>query len=190
MIILGVTGSIGMGKSTLGKMLQYLGCPVHDSDATVKNALNPYGKAFEAVALTFPTAWDKKKHLIKKEVLSDIIFYDDAARQDLENILHPIVEAEQQQFIFTQRKLGRQFCALDIPLLFETGADKRVDYTINVTAPFFVQAQRVLSRPHMSVEKFEAILQTQMLDSQKCALADFVIQTGLGKASWRAFGFW
>jgi len=182
MIIFGLTGSIGMGKTTTGKLLEILGCPVHDSDLSVKNALNPYGKAFETVALSFPEAWDKKKYVIKKDILSDLVFNDDTARKKLENILHPIVQAEQQDFILKQRQLGRTFCALDIPLLFETGADNRVDFTIVVHAPYFIQAQRVLKRKGMSYAKFQNILQAQMPSDQKCALADFVVQTGLGKA--------
>ena len=182
MIILGLTGSIGMGKSTIGKMLKICGCPVHDSDLSVKKALNPYGKAFEAVALTFPEAWDKKKHVIQKDILSSIIFDDYHERQKLEKILHPIVQSEQRDFLFKYKKLGVKFCALDIPLLFETNAQDRVDYTIVANAPFFIQSQRVLKRKNMTQEKFYKILDTQMPNDQKCALADFVVQTGLGKA--------
>lgn len=182
MIVIGLTGSIGMGKSTVARMFGMMGGGIHDSDACVKKALNPYGKAFEAVALTFPMAWDKKKYVLKKDVLSDLIFYNKKARQKLENILHPIVQADQKKFLLQQRQLGRKFCVLDIPLLFETNADKRVDYTVVVDAPYFIQAQRVLRRPKMTPEKFEQILLTQMPNDEKCALANFVIQTGLGKA--------
>ena len=182
MIVLGITGSIGMGKTTTGKMLEKLGCPVHDSDLSVKNALKPYGKAFEADAFAFPQEWDKKKHVIKKDILSDLVFNDDDARVKLERILHPIVQDEQQAFILKNKKLGRKFCALDIPLLFETGAQDRVDYVIVVSAPFFIQSMRVLKRDNMTREKFYAILDAQMPDIQKRAMADFVIQTGLGKA--------
>ncbi len=182
MIIFGLTGSIGMGKTTVGKMLMRLGCPVHDSDLSVKKALDPYGKGFEAVALTFPKVWDKKKHVIKKDVLSQIIFGDSKEREKLEHILHPIVRQEQKNFIFKHKKLGVHHCALDIPLLFETGAQKNVDYTIVVNAPYFIQAQRVLARKNMTQEKFERILEAQMPNDQKCALADFVVHTGLGKA--------
>ncbi len=182
MIVIGLTGSIGMGKTTIGKMLKKLGCPVHDSDLSVKRALEPYGKGFEAVALTFPKVWDKKKHVIKKDILSSIVFEDKSARKKLENILHPIVRQEQKDFLFKHKRLGAKYCALDIPLLFETGADKNVDYTIVVDAPHFIQAQRVLKRKGMTHQKFEQILQAQMPNDQKCALADFVVHTGLGKA--------
>jgi len=182
MIILGLTGSIGMGKTTIGKMMEYLGCAVHDSDASVKSALNPYGKGFEAVALSFPEVWDKKKHLIKKDILSDLVFNDGAARKKLENILHPIVKRDQRDFLNKQKALGCEICVLDIPLLFETGAQERVDYTVVVDAPFFIQSQRVLRRNGMTEDKFFKILSSQMPNHQKRVLADFVIQTGLGKA--------
>lgn len=182
MIIIGLTGSIGMGKSTAAKMLKKMGGAVHDADASVKQALNPYGKGFESVALAFPQAWDKKKHLIKKDVLADIIFNDDKAKKRLESLLHPIVKEEEHQFIKEQKLLGRKFCVLDIPLLYETGADERVDKVIVVTAPDFIQKQRVLSRPNMTRQKFERIKASQMSDEIKTALADFTVQTGLGKA--------
>lgn len=182
MIILGLTGSIGMGKSTAARMLAQMGCAVHDSDATVREALEPTGAAFEEVAVTFPDCWDKKNHLIKRDVLAKIIFADSDKKQELENILHPLVRVNQKNFIQKQKRLGRKFTVLDIPLLFETGAENRVDYTIVVSAPFHIQRRRVLARPMMSEEKFQAILNSQMSDREKCARADFVVHTGLGLA--------
>lgn len=182
MIVIGLTGSIGMGKTTAAKMLENLGCAIHDSDKAVGHALSPYGKAFEFVAVTFPECWDKKKHLIKKSILADIIFKDDQAKRKLESILHPIVQQSQQDFIKRQTRLERNIVVLDIPLLFETGAQSRVDYTICVTAPYHIQRRRVLSRPFMNAEKFEAILNAQMPDNLKTQLADFVVQTGMGMA--------
>jgi dephospho-CoA kinase len=126
--------------------------------------------------------WDKKKRDIKRAKLRDLVFSDPAARQKLEGIIHPFVRQAQRRFIFQQRKMGRDFCALDIPLLFETGADQFVNYTVLVTAPFYIQAQRVLSRPGMTEKLFYQILEAQMPDLQKRRLADFIIQTGLGKA--------
>lgn len=182
MIVLGLTGSIGMGKTTAAKMLSQLGCAIHDSDKAVSYALSPNGKAFEEVAVTFPDAWDKKRHIIKKAILADIIFNDDNEKRKLEEILHPIVQQSQQDFIQKQTRLERDFVVLDIPLLFETGAQSRVDYTICVSAPYHIQRRRVLSRAGMSEEKFESILNSQMPDNQKTMLADFVVQTGLGMA--------
>ncbi len=183
MIILGLTGSIGMGKSTAAAMLGKMSCAVHDSDKTVYDALQPTGKAFEEVAITFPKAWDKKKRLLKKDVLAQIIFADTKKRRELENILHPIVQRAQKDFIKTQKRLGRKFVVLDIPLLFETGADQRVHYTLVVDAPHSVQRRRVLARSNMDEKKFQAILKTQMSNKVKCRMADFVIPTGRGLAT-------
>lgn len=182
MIIIGLTGSIGMGKTTVAAQFAALGCATHNSDAAVHQALSPNGEAFEEVALTFPSAWDKKKHIIKRGVLADLIFNNSDKRKELEAILHPIVQYNQSVFLRHQKKMGRDIALLDIPLLFETGAEDRVDYTVVVTAPYFIQRQRVLKRPSMSAERFSKILQTQMPDREKRERADFVIQTGLGKA--------
>jgi dephospho-CoA kinase len=181
-IVLGLTGSIGMGKTTTATMLLQMGCAILDSDKIVGHALSPKGKAFEEVAVTFPTCWDKKNHLIKKSVLADIIFSDENKKRKLEQILHPIVHQAQQEFIQKQTRLGRDIAVLDIPLLFETGAQSRMNYTVCVSAPFHIQRRRVLSRINMSEEKFEAILKSQMPDNQKVMLADFVVQSGMGMA--------
>ncbi len=182
MIVMGLTGSIGMGKSTAAAMCARLGCGVHNSDHAVHKGLAPDGLAFEEVAVTFPEAWDKRKRIIKRDVLGDIIFKDADKRRELEDILHPLVRADQKKFIAQQQALGRAMCVLDIPLLFETGAQDRVDYTICVTAPFHIQRRRVLARPRMDEKKFLAILSHQMPDRQKRLLADYVVQTGMGYA--------
>jgi dephospho-CoA kinase len=182
MITLGLTGSIGMGKSTTARMMAQMGCAVHDSDAAVRHALQPMGQAFAEVAVTFKEAWDKKNHVLKKDILAKIIFDDAAKRKKLEEILHPIVRASQTEFMRQQKRLGRKFIVLDIPLLFETAAEERVDYTIVVTAPHFLQKQRVLRRANMTEEKFAAILETQMSDREKRRRADYVLSTGLGLA--------
>lgn len=182
MIVLGLTGSIGMGKTTAAGMLKKLGCAVHDSDKAVHSALEPYGAAFEEVALTFPDAWDKKKHRIKRPALAEIIFKDPEKKKELENILHPVVRQDQKKFIRQQQALGKKIAVLDIPLLFETGAENRVDYTIVVSAPYYIQRRRVLSRPNMTEEKFHAILSAQMPDHEKRMRADFVIPTSMGLA--------
>lgn len=182
MIVLGLTGSIGMGKSTAAYMLKKLGCGVHDSDKAAREALEPGGLAFEEVAVTFPECWDKKKHVIRRDALAKIIFNDEGKRQTLGAIVHPAVRQSQVRFIRAQQRLGREFVVLDIPLLFETGAQHRVDYTLVVTAPYHVQRRRVLSRPGMTEEKFFAILETQMSDAEKRARADFIIPTGMGRA--------
>ena len=182
MIVLGLTGSIGMGKSTATTMLRRMGVPVHESDDAVHNALKPGGEAFEEVAVTFPEAWNKKKHIIDRTKLGEIVFKDARRRTELEEILHPLAQKSQETFIRREKSLGRKIVALDIPLLFETAAHTRVDYTLLVTAPPSVQERRVLARPGMTKEKFIAILNAQMPDAEKRARADFIIPTGQGRA--------
>lgn len=182
MIVLGLTGSIGMGKSTASTMLRRMGVQTHDSDSCVHEALEPGGAGFEEVAVTFPDAWDKKHHLIRRDILGEIVFKDAQKRAELEEILHPIVRQKQKLFLRRQKTLGQKIAALDIPLLFETGAQRSVDYTILVSAPFHVQRARVLAREGMDEERFHAILNAQMSDREKRNLADFVVETGLGYA--------
>lgn len=182
MIVIGLTGSIGMGKSTAARMLERIGYAVHDSDAVARRSLEPYGDAFEAVALTFPEAWNKKKHIIDRIKLAEIIYGNQQQKEKLEAIIHPIVQASQKKFIQAQKVLGMKKVILDIPLLFETCAEKRVDYTAVVSAPYFIQRHRVLKRANMTTEKFQAILKNQMSDKDKRKRADFIIPTGLGLA--------
>ena len=125
MIVLGLTGSIGMGKTTAAALLAKMGCGVHDADKAVYDALKPHGKAFEEVALTFPAAWNKKTHTIKRDVLADIIFKDEAQKKILEDILHPIVQLSQKDFIQKQKRLGRKIVVLDIPCLLYTSPSPR-----------------------------------------------------------------
>ncbi|MCB9982889.1 MAG: dephospho-CoA kinase [Rhodospirillales bacterium] len=197
MIVIGLTGSIGMGKSSAGAMLEYLGVPVHEADKTVHDLLCYGSKAWYAIAAAFPYYaypqiygrkhfWNPLKQterFLKREALGKIVFENEYERKKLEAILHPLVRADQNEFIRRQRGLGRDIVALDIPLLFETGADAHCDYTINISAPAFVQEARVLSRAGMTNEKFSAILKTQMPDGEKCARADFVVHSGLGRAT-------
>lgn len=180
MIVLGITGSIGMGKSTLATMLESMGVPVHNSDMAVHEALSPGGAAFEEVAVTFPDAWDKMTHTIDRKKLGAIVFGDADKRKELEAIVHPAVWESQNKFRMKYNRLGLKVIALDIPLLFETGAEARVDYTIVASAPFDIQRRRVLARPNMSEEKFAAILATQIPDSEKRRRADYVVETGMG----------
>lgn len=187
MIVLGLTGSIGMGKSTAARMLRMMGVPVHESDTAVHDALKPGGAAFEEVAVTFPDAWDKKRHVIRRDVLGQIIFADADQRAALEDIIHPAVWAAQKKFTMKYQKMGRRIVVLDIPLLFETGAEKRVDKVICVSAPYETQRRRVLSRAGMDEERFLNILSTQMPDGEKRQRSDFVVETGQGLAhTWRA----
>lgn len=191
MIVIGLTGSIGMGKSTVGAMLEELGVAVHDSDAAVHDSLKPGQDGYIAVARSFPyfefpDIYAKKnddgQREINRQALGQLIFKDEEKRKTLESVLHPIVQLRQQEFIKMKARMGKDIVALDIPLLFETGAENRVDFTIVVSAPYNVQRERVLSRPGMTEEKFERILAAQMSDAEKCARADFIVKTGLNKA--------
>lgn len=182
MILLGVTGSIGMGKTTVCAMLETLGVPTHDADAAVHVLLAPGGEAVDAVRTEFPVSGIYKGGGIDRAALGEIVFKDDQARLRLENILHPLVRADQEAFIRHHKNAGVGLVALDIPLLFETGAESWLDYTLTATAPGFIQRARALSRPAMDARKFHAILDKQMPDSQKRALSDFIIHTSLGRA--------
>lgn len=191
MIIIGITGSIGMGKSTVGAMLESMGVKVHESDKAVHNLLLEGKEGFNAVVAAFPyfeypKIYGKKNKAggrdLDRKKLGDFVFQNAQERDKLENILHPLVRKSQDKFIRDQKRLGQDMVALDIPLLFETGAENRVDYVINVSAPFHVQKARVLERSGMTEEKFNAILERQIPDAEKCVRADFVVHTGLGRA--------
>jgi dephospho-CoA kinase len=182
MKVIGLTGSIGMGKSVTANLLRRLGVPVHDSDAVVHQLLSPQGEAFKIVAQIFPAAWDKKNRIIDRQKLGEIIFSDPEKKKLLESILHPFVWRSQRQFVLRFQRMGKKRVVLDIPLLYETGADRRCDAVIVVSAPPFIQRLRVLNRPNMTLEKFYAILGAQTPDFEKRRLADVVIETGLGKA--------
>ncbi len=185
MIVIGLTGSIGMGKSTAANMLRDMGVPVHDSDAAVHELLAPGGAGVEPVRAAFPAAYDKATGGIDRRALGRAVFGDAASLRALESILHPLVQQSQQAFIRAQQRAGIKMVALDIPLLFETGAEARCDYTVVVSAPYEIQRQRVLARPGMTEEMFQQRLAQQMSDGDKRARADFVVQTGIGLAHTR-----
>lgn len=182
MMVIGLTGSIGMGKSTAADMLRQMGVPVHDSDAAVHQALGPDGCAVAAVAAAFPAAYDAKTNSIDRKKLAPLVFPDPTRKKQLEDIIHPVVRDMQQHFIREMQGKGVKIVALDIPLLYETGAEKRLDKVIVVSCPAFIQRRRVMSRPGMTEEKFQAILVSQMPDLEKRRRADYVAQTGLGRA--------
>jgi len=185
-IIIGLTGSIGMGKSTLSAMMENLGIPVHDADKCVRLLLKNKSEARPAIAAAFPyfqfpEIYEKKTYDLKHKEFGAMIFSHDNHRETLESILHPFVHKSQNEFIRAQRLKGIDIVCLDIPLLFETGSENRVDHIITVSAPDFIQRERVLARPHMTGGKFNAILARQMPDAEKCARSDYVIKTGLGR---------
>lgn len=180
MFILGLTGSIGMGKTTCATMFRELGVPVHDSDAVVHAALAPGGKASDQVAQGFPKAI--KDGAVDRQTLAKEVFADGARLRALEAILHPIVAASAVGFLRRHAFAGARLVVLDIPLLFETGARDRVDAVLVVSAPASIQARRVLSRPGMTAAQYQRIRDTQIPDKRKKQAADFVISTGSNKA--------
>ena len=184
MIVLGLTGSIGMGKSTAASVLRQLGVPVHDADASVHRLMSHGGAAVGFIEAAFPgTALDGA---IDRMALGRRVYADPAELKRLESILHPMVRAQEQTFLQTARMRRRPVVVLDIPLLYETGGEKRCDAVIVVTAPKFLQDQRVLKRPGMSRDRLKEILRQQMPDAEKRQRADFVVPTGLGKRASRA----
>ncbi len=177
MIIIGLTGSIGMGKSTVAAMFAEEGAPSFNSDAAVHIMYAPGGAAVAPVEAAFPGV--TKDGAIDRVALSARVVGKPDEIKRLEAIVHPLVRQAQMQFLQDQRDAGAEFVLLDIPLLFEGSGAKFVDKTVVVSAPADVQRARVLARPGMSAEKFEAILAMQMPDAEKRARADFVIDTGV-----------
>jgi dephospho-CoA kinase len=176
MMVLGLTGSIGMGKSTTAKLFADAGIPVHDSDEAVHRLYS--GVAAPLVEAAFPGT--VKRGVVDRTELAKRVVGDPQAIARLEKIVHPLVRADADAFLRHHRAAGAPLAVLDIPLLFETGGIDRVDKIVVVTAPAEIQWQRVLSRPGMTPEKFEAILGRQMPDAEKRKRADFIIDTGNG----------
>ena len=180
MIVLGLTGSIGMGKSTAAAMLRRLGVPLFDADLVVHRLLAPSGAAVSAVSAAFPGV-ETEAGGIDRVLLGQRVFADPAALRRLEAILHPMVAAEEIRFLARSRARRVRLVVLDIPLLFETGAERRCDYVLVVSAPALVQRQRVMRRPGMTEIRLAAILRKQVPDHRKRQRADFVVPTGAGR---------
>ena len=179
MKILGLTGSIGMGKSTAAAMLRRLGVPVHDADATVHRLMARGGRAVAAIERAFPGVVENGA--VNRQELGRRVFGQPAQLRRLEAILHPLVRAAETEFLKRQRRRGTRLVVLDIPLLFETGGQRRCDRVAVVSCPAFLQAQRVLRRPGMTPGKLAAIRAQQMPDHEKRRRADFVVPTGAGR---------
>jgi len=176
MIIIGLTGSIGMGKSTTSDMFKSLGVPVISADEIVHDLYS--AEAAPLIEAAFPgTAPDG---VVDRQVLSAKLMAAPEEFKRLEAIIHPLVRAREKQFVDEAAARGAPMVLLDIPLLFETGSTDRVDVVVVVTCAPEIQRQRVLARPEMTAEKFEAILARQTPDAEKRARADFVIDTGQG----------
>jgi dephospho-CoA kinase len=182
MIILGLTGSIGMGKSTTAKLFEEAGVPVYDADAAVHKIYE--GEAAPAIEAAFPgTTADGK---VDRNKLSAKVVHDPAAMKRLEQIVHPMLGASRQKFLRDAEQSGAPVAVVDIPLLFETGGEKRVDAVVVVTTTPEIQRQRILERDNMTGEKLEAILARQLPDAEKRKRADFVVDTSHGHDPVRA----
>ncbi|HVR68503.1 MAG TPA: dephospho-CoA kinase [Verrucomicrobiae bacterium] len=179
MRVIGLTGSIGMGKSTAAAALRRLGIPVHDADAVVHRLLRSDRETIAAVEAEFPGVTGPGG--VDRPALGAKVFNDPAALRRLEALIHPRVRRSEIAFLRRARAAHRSIAVLDIPLLFETGGEARCDATMVVAAPRFLQEQRVLARPGMTRERLAAIRQRQSSDEEKLRRADMVIPTGLDR---------
>jgi len=181
--IIGLTGSIGMGKSTASKILKSFGLPIHSADKAVHEALRRGGAGVKPVANLFPEAL--KRGAIDRRLLGQRVFASPAKLRKLEKILHPLVEKSSRRFLAEAKRKKTKAAVLEIPLLFETKAEKRCDVTICMTAPKKIQKERVMKRPGMTEARLYAILKQQMPDTEKRRRADYAVNTGKGLADTR-----
>jgi dephospho-CoA kinase len=182
MFILGLTGSLGMGKSVTARFFAEQGVPVHDADAVVHRLYE--GEAAAAIEAAFPGTTAAGK--VDRDKLAARVLGDSGALKRLEAIVHPLVQEAERRLLAEAEARGDKVAVLDIPLLFETGGEKRVDAVVVVSAPPEVQRARVLERPGMTVEKLEAIVAKQMPDDEKRRRADFIVDTSRGFEAARA----
>ena len=179
MLVIGLTGGIGMGKSTVAKMFAAHGIPAFNADDAVHTLQAPQGRAIPAIAAAFPGTVENG--VLNRAALRNIVLADPPALRRLEKIMHPLVLRLQAEFRAAARRQRRRAILLDIPLLFENGSDRFMDVTLTVSCPRDVQIRRVLRRGTMSAAQITAIIAKQMPDAQKRARADHVIQTGLSR---------
>jgi dephospho-CoA kinase len=179
MKIIGLTGGIGMGKSTAAAAFRRAFIPVFDADATVHKLQARHGRALPAIEKTFPGT--VQNGVLNRAELRARVLSDRAALRQLENILHPMVRAAQRRFLARARAAGAPLAVLDIPLLFESGGASHVDYIVVVSAPRTVQFARVRARRHITDSHIAAMIALQMPDAEKRARADTVIRTGLSR---------
>ena len=182
MIVLGLTGSIGMGKSTTAKLFAEAGVPVYDADAAVHTLYE--GEAAPAIEAAFPGTTANGK--VDRNKLSARVVHDPVAMRRLEEIVHPMVGAARQKFLQAAERSGASVAVIDVPLLFETGGEKRVDAVVVVTTTAEIQRERILARSNMTDEKLDAILARQMPDAEKRRRANFVVDTSHGLEPVRA----
>ena len=176
MIVLGLTGSIGMGKSTTAGLFAEAGVPVYDADAAVHRLYE--GEAVAAIEAAFPGTTTAGR--VDRNKLSARVVHDSAAMRQLEAIVHPMLGASRQKFLQEAEQSGAPVAVVDVPLLFETGGERRVDAVVVVTTSPELQRQRILGRPNMTAEKLDAILARQMPDAEKRKRAHFLVDTSHG----------
>jgi dephospho-CoA kinase len=179
LIILGLTGSIGMGKTTTSDNFRKIGIPIHDADQAVHEMMSEGGEALAFISETFPAS--VRNGSIDRKVIAKEVFSDKKVLNKIEKFLHPLVRLREKAFLGRCARQGKKIVVLDIPLLFETGGEKRCDGVITVSAPKYIQFQRVMCRPDMTPERFKTILSRQVSDTEKRKRSDFVILTGLGR---------
>jgi dephospho-CoA kinase len=182
MFILGLTGSLAMGKSATAKMFAEEGVPVHDADAAVHRLYEGEAVPLIETAFAGTTAGGK----VDRDKLGQRVLGDAAALKRLEGIVHPLVRKAEERFLTEAERKGASVAVLDIPLLYETGGEKRCDAVVVVSAPADVQRARAFERPGMTEAKFQAILGKQMPDAEKRARADFIVDSGQGLERARA----
>jgi len=182
MLVIGLTGGIGMGKSAAAEHFARAGIPVFNADAQVHRLYE--GEAVEAIEAEFPGV--TRGGRVDRKLLSEQVAGSPERLKQLERIVHPMVVAAEIAFLRAQERDGAQLAVLEIPLLFETGAEARVDVTVVLSAPHHVQRERVLARPGMTVDKLEHLLARQLPDEAKRARADFVVESGTGLADMQA----
>lgn len=180
MIVIGLTGSIAMGKSTAAAMFRRSGVSVYDADRAVHRLMGRHGAAIPAVAEAFPGT--VRDGAIDRSALAQRVFADDKALDRLENLLHPLIYREMRTFLRHSRRQGRDVVVLDVPLLLETGGEALCDLVAVVSAPKRIQAERLARRHGLDAARIGAIAARQMSDREKRVRADVVIPTGLGKA--------
>lgn len=184
MIVIGLTGSIGMGKTTAAGMMRRMGIAVFDADAAVHQLMGSGGAAVSAIEKRFPDVVSSQG--VDRVKLGQSVFGNDQALADLEAILHPMVGQKRSAFLRAQALRRVPYVVLDIPLLLESHKPPACDKIVVVSGPKFLQRQRVLQRPNMTAEKFLSILRRQMPDEEKRRHADVVVYSGLGKqVTWR-----
>ncbi len=182
MVVIGLTGSLGMGKTTAARFFAEAGVPVYDADETVHRLYG--GEAAPLIEAAFPGT--SGEHGVDRAKLARAVLGDTAALARLEAIVHPLVRREELHFLDAARQAGARIAVVDIPLLFETGGDRRVDAVVVVSAPEPIQRARVMARPGMTEEKFRALIAKQVPDAEKRRRADFVVDTSRDYDSTRA----